>query len=117
MLLLTSYLLTIKKATYFHENRIKVAIHKTEQVAFSFNLFLELCILFYDFLSGKQSFNPSSISFPFLLYWLYYNPVHSPNNHTHLHNTFTNSTALFISSSSGCPLAIPPTSLNGPNVS
>ena len=54
--------------------------------------------------------------FPLLLYWLYYNPVHSPNN-THLHNTFTNSTAFFISSSFGCPLAIPPTSLNGPNVS
>ena len=34
--------MTIKKATYFHENRIKVTIHKTEQVAFSFNLFSEL---------------------------------------------------------------------------
>ena len=30
---------------------------------------------------------------------------------------FTNSTAFWISLSSGCPFAIPPTSLNGPNVS
>ena len=34
-----------------------------------------------------------------------------------IYNPFTNATAFFISASSGCPFAIPPTSLNGPNVS
>ena len=39
------------------------------------------------------------------------------NTGANIYNPFTNSTAFFMSSSSGCPFAIPPTSLNGPNVS